>query len=288
MSSRCRVLILVLSCAMGAAFSSRAADTDVQEQWLPTESITTALMVSEDAPQLAAYQQPIHRHGSGHKGWLSGWTGSFEIGADGSDGNSQTLDVLSGFEVTKETVSADYLVDFDYIYESANGAPTNHTLMLLGRREWDRKGTDMKWFADGWYEYDQFQDFDNRIAFHAGLGKIPLHKRNCCTLKGRLGAGTSKQWNQYVDQEWRPEVLAGGEYRCKFNDRSSLYVEADYYPSVGDLNDFRVKVRAGWELLLNEKKGLGLKLFAIDRYDSTPADALPNDLDYGVSLIWKF
>jgi hypothetical protein len=41
-------------------------------------------------------------------------------------------------------------------------------------------------------------------------------------------------------------------------------------------------------MALSKVWGLSLKLSVIDRYDSTPQGARPNDLDYSTLLIWVF
>jgi len=33
---------------------------------------------------------------------------------------------------------------------------------------------------------------------------------------------------------------------------------------------------------------LSLKLSVLDRYDSTPHEAKPNDMDYAATLLWSF
>ena len=42
-----------------------------------------------------------------------------------------------------------------------------------------------------------------------------------------------------------------------------------------------------WEVLLDEVANLSLKLSVSDRYDSTPFGRRPNDVDYGLLLLWK-
>jgi hypothetical protein len=49
----------------------------------------------------------------------------------------------------------------------------------------------------------------------------------------------------------------------------------------------RINSKAGWELLLDEEMNLSLKLTVLDRYDSTPNRAEPNDIDYAAMLLWK-
>ena len=42
-----------------------------------------------------------------------------------------------------------------------------------------------------------------------------------------------------------------------------------------------------WELVLDDVNNLSLKVGVIDRYDSTPNGAEPNDVDYSVLLLWS-
>jgi hypothetical protein len=62
---------------------------------------------------------------------------------------------------------------------------------------------------------------------------------------------------------------------------------SDYYPAWEDFHDYRLVTNAYWEILLDDQTNLSLKLGAVDRYDSTPNGALPNDIDYFVTLLWK-
>ena len=54
------------------------------------------------------------------------------------------------------------------------------------------------------------------------------------------------------------------------------------------MNDFRLNTQGSWEMAVAPDWGLSLKLSIIDRYDSTPHGAKPNDLDYSTLVIWGF
>jgi hypothetical protein len=67
-----------------------------------------------------------------------------------------------------------------------------------------------------------------------------------------------------------------------------VILKVDYFPDITDFNNYRVISDASWEYLLNSDGNLSLKLSAVDRYDSTPNGRKPNDVNYGVLLLYKF
>jgi hypothetical protein len=104
---------------------------------------------------------------------------------------------------------------------------------------------------------------------------------------GRAGISTSREIGG-PDEAWNPEILFGGEFKHKFNPTHSISCKADYYPNVEGFADFRLNSQASWEIALSAAWGLSLKLSVIDRYDSTPQGAKPNDLDYSTLVLWTF
>ena len=85
-----------------------------------------------------------------------------------------------------------------------------------------------------------------------------------------------------------PELLFGGEYKHKFNETHLISAQMSYYPNVTNFTDFRLNTQASWQIVLSQVHKLSLKLSIIDRYDSTPEGAKPNDLDYSTLLLWTF
>jgi hypothetical protein len=87
---------------------------------------------------------------------------------------------------------------------------------------------------------------------------------------------------------WNPELVFGGELKHKFNPTHSILAKVDYFPTITQWSDYRLNSQASWEIALSAAWGLSLKLSVIDRYDSTPQGARPNDLDYSTLLLWTF
>jgi hypothetical protein len=66
-----------------------------------------------------------------------------------------------------------------------------------------------------------------------------------------------------------------------------LTAKVDYFPEWEDFAQYRVVGDFGYQIDLDRPKNVSLKLSLIDRYDSTPNGAEPNNLDYSVLMIWK-
>lgn len=214
------------------------------------------------------------------------WTGSFELGLSGTEGNSRTLDFRCGAEAKRKTPTNLLSLDVDY-HKSANDARETANRTFFDWR-WERlfDKSPWTWFVHGTVEHDEFQVYDLRVTADTGVGH-QLIKNDRTSLLGRFGAGFSREIGG-PDDTWVPELLYGGELEHKLSQRQKLSASVEYAPDVTDWNDFRLKAKAGWEVLLDETMNLSLKLSVLDRYDSTPHGAKPNDLDYSAVLLWRF
>ena len=142
------------------------------------------------------------------------------------------------------------------------------------------------YFLHGLWEYDEFKAFQYRVSGDTGLG-YEFIQTPATTLVGRGGVSVSREVGGPEDA-WNPELLLGAELKHRFNPTHSISGKAEYYPNVTDWDDFRLNSQASWEIALSEAWGLSLKLSVIDRYDSSPEGARPNDLDYSTLLLWTF
>lgn len=214
------------------------------------------------------------------------WDGNIELGLNGTEGNTQTFNVRLGATAKHKTEWLVKTVQITSIQKNANGVTTANTALLDGRLDWPIPSSPWNYFIHGLVEYDEFKAFDARISADTGFG-YEFIQNDRTTLIGRAGIAASQEIGG-VDTTVHPELLFGGEYKHKFNDTHSLSFKTDYYPSVDDFGDFRLNSQASWEIALSSAWGLSLKMSIIDRYDSTPQGAKPNDLDYSWLLLWSF
>ncbi|HUE74800.1 MAG TPA: DUF481 domain-containing protein [Pirellulaceae bacterium] len=219
-------------------------------------------------------------------GYWDPWDGSVELGLSGTEGNSQTFNVRAGLKARHKTEFLVRTLEITSIQKSAAGITTANTALVDGRLELPMPGNRWNYYVHGLAEYDQFKAFDYRVSADTGVGYEFIQTERT-TLLGRAGLSASQEIGG-PDDDVKPELAFGGEFKHQFNSTHSISGKVDYFPNVTDFSDFRLNSQAGWEMALSKVWGLSLKLSVIDRYDSTPQGARPNDLDYSTLLIWVF
>ncbi len=123
------------------------------------------------------------------------------------------------------------------------------------------------------------------LTLNAGIG-YRFIKGEATTLTGRFGSGASRKFRG-SDNVWEPEAMFGVDFEHKISDRQKLRATVEYYPEWDDFGLYRIRSDAGWEVLLDEKTNMSLKLGVIDRYDTRDSGQRPNALDYTLLLLWK-
>jgi hypothetical protein len=215
------------------------------------------------------------------------WSGGLEFGLNGSSGNADVLNIRIGANGKRETLDNVATADLLYLMTNQAGRVTKDQAILNARDEHFFAGTAWGLFAAGQLEYDQFRAYDFRVGTYAGVSYL-LVRSDVMTWKGRLGAGATRQIGGDVNDQWVPEAVTGGDFCYRLTDRQSFVSTLDFYPSLGDPGQYRVRARAAYEIILDEHKNLILRLGLQDRYDSNPGPARRNDLDYFTSLLVKF
>jgi putative salt-induced outer membrane protein YdiY len=214
------------------------------------------------------------------------WEGNVELGLHGTDGNTETFNIRLGALAKRKTEFRTEQLQITSIQKRANGLTTANTALLDGRMDWPMPNSKFNMFVHTLVEFDQFKAFDYRVSGDFGVG-YEFIQTDITTLIGRMGASASHEIGG-PNNKTNPEVLFGGEYKHKFNATHEVSAQVNYYPNVTDFTDFRLNSQAAWQIVLSQAHNLSLKLSIIDRYDSTPAGAQPNDLDYSTLLLWTF
>jgi len=214
------------------------------------------------------------------------WKGGFELGLDGTEGNSQTLNFRLGLSAKRSAPESALTLDLDYRKNTTEADETAHRAFLDWRYE--RLFAESPWtcFVHGTVDYDEFKAFDLRVTADLGLG-YQLIKTTTTSLVARAGGGFSHEIGS-ADKNYVPEAVFGLDFERQLSQRQKLTFSTEYAPDVSDIGDFRLTSRAGWEVLVDQETNLSLKLSVLNRYDSTPGGAKPNDLDYAAVLLWKF
>ena len=214
------------------------------------------------------------------------WSKGAELGINGTEGNSQTMSLVAGLKLKRKTDRD--LNDFRLTSQrtNTNGQETQNNTLLYYDYELNLGDSPWSLFVKSGLEYDEFRAFDLRLFVNSGLA-YKLIRTKAMTTGVRFGVGTSREFGG-PDDRWVPELLFGFDHEHQINKRNKVGIKFDYYPEWSDFENYRIVMDASWEYLFDEAGNLSIKLSALDRYDSTPNGAKPNDINYALLLMYKF
>ncbi len=217
---------------------------------------------------------------------MDGWENSAELGLNGSAGNTESASFQTGMRMKRKSDFTLFDLRATYNRTSANGTETQNNALIYSN--WERFLGASPWtlFVKNGLEFDKFKAFDTRYFINSGLG-YHIFKTDDLSLTGRFGAGASREFGG-PDDRWVPEALFGSDYEHQINARNKLIAKVDYFPEWGDFGNFRLVSDVAWEYLIDAAGNLSFKLGALDRYDSTPNGAKPNDVNYSALILYKF
>ena len=215
------------------------------------------------------------------------WDGSFNLGLDGSEGNTEAFNFRFGVNVVRKSEFSILTTNLDYKKQTSNTQTTADRLYFESRLE--RLIAQSRWslFVHETIEYDRSQPFDVRDTSDMGVG-YRLIKTELTTLIGRLGGGFSHEYGGPENGQYIPEAVFGLQLECQLSKRQKILGAVEYAPDIGDFLRYRIRTQAALEMSLDQEKNLALRLGVLERYNSMPDGALPNDLDYAMMLMWKF
>jgi len=263
------------------------AEPDVEIPPLPGEELD-ADVAEEAAEELDAEEipEPTYSWYELHY-WFPPklWEASVELGVNGSEGNSNTLNTSVGANAKRETERQIWELDFTYTNNTANSVETANQGLFTSHYDWLLPDSPLSVFQNSSLEFDRFRAFDIRWATNLGLSYNVI-KTKSTKLNLRLGSGVSQEVGG-PEERYVPEATYGLNFKHQLNKLQKITAKVDYFPDWQDYGDYRINSDLSWEILLSEPMDLSLKLGILDRYDSTPEGAEANDLNYVLLLLWK-
>ena len=217
---------------------------------------------------------------------LDPWKGNFELGLDGSSGNSNTFNVRLGAAAKRKTKKHSWLFDLDYHKNTNDGVETANKMYFESRYERLSQSKPWTWFFKETTDYDEFQPWNVRVVATGGLG-YRVFDDEVTNLTARLGSGFSQEIGG-PDQDCIPEMNYGFDCEHRMTKRQKISCSVEYYPNVVCFNEYRVTSKADWEVLLDADMNLSLKISAMDIYNYPNPGGKLNDLDYAIVLLWNF
>jgi hypothetical protein len=214
------------------------------------------------------------------------WEGRIEFGMNGSEGNSDRFATRYGGKVKRTTEANQLTLDLLYSVSYAKGVLNEDKLLSDARSEWPLFGSPWFVYSHGVTEYDRFTAYDVRLTSDSGIGYQYINT-GMTQFRSRLGAGFNQEINS-PDERFTPEGIIGFTFEHKLSRRQKLIASGDMFHDLRDLQDFRSRSNASWEIKIDPPARLSVRFGIINRYDSTPNGKRRNDLDYSSVVVWEF
>ena len=155
-------------------------------------------------------------------------------------------------------------------------------------KDWLIPGEKYFYFANGRYDWDDFEDWDSRWSGFGGIG-YQFIETDEWNLRGRAGVGGNQEMGGTQGDEFTFEALLGIEGDWQIKEGHAFEFSNYLYPSLENASDFRNVTTLDYIVTIDRDKGLSLKFGITNEHDqSAPATSKKNDLTYYASLLWKF
>ena len=215
------------------------------------------------------------------------WNGSIEAGINGQSGNTEVVNLRTGFNLRRRTDENLFTTDLLYSLSRQEGLTTQNQMLFNARDEILMPGSPWSLFASTNVEFDEFRAYDFLIGVYGGLGYTFVDD-GCTLFKIRAGAGAVRRVGG-PDERWMPEAIFGYDFNKRFTDRQSFIHSLDYYPRIDQPSQFRIRARAAYEIIVDPATCTALRFGIQNRYDSHPGpNTKRNDLNYFASLVIFF
>ncbi len=217
---------------------------------------------------------------------LQGWDGGVSLGIFGTEGNNDQFDFRAEIDGERDTDETRTTFLGTYSYATNNDGTSENEAQVIGRNDW--KFEESKWFAfaQGQFDYDEFQDWDTRVSIFGGPGYVWVDNEKQRFMT-RAGAGATREIGG-SDNAWRAEGILAAEYRRQLTERQIFNASAEAFPDLGDARNWRVQSRATWEVLVDPEVALTLQIGIENQYDTNPNGVQRSDTDYFILLTWNY
>jgi putative salt-induced outer membrane protein YdiY len=221
-------------------------------------------------------------------GIFKGWNRRLELGLTGAEGNSQNINFRTAFHTDYEDDEDRWIFDTVYRASKSDGTTTENKFYAQLTKDWLFPEEKYFVFANGRYDWDEFQDWDSRWSGFLGAGYQFLDDEKW-NVRGRAGLGGNQEMGGAQGDEFTLEALLGVEADYKINEDQSIAFTNYFYPSLEDAADFRNVTTLDYVIAIDKDKGIDLKIGIANEHDSSaPATTKKNDFTYYISLVWKF
>jgi len=220
------------------------------------------------------------------------WVSKLEAGLNGALGNTRSQGFIGGLVSDYKLPRHLWHFESRYFRKEDVGETTQSRFYAVLRKDWlFEEGSRYSFFAEGRYDRDQFQQWEQRGTVAAGVAYKFIQEESL-KVGFKVGGTATKEWGLEgpdADDDVRPEALLGVEMNWKIDDTKEFTAQATYFPDLSDTPEYRILASAGISYRLNEKGTLTLRGGAEYEYDTHRTDPFKRaDIRYFLLLVMDF
>lgn len=258
---------------MGAKTVTAVQETAGNEQPSPaataepaatTESAVKATP-DEPAPDAADAAQPDSAAESDSSPVT--WSSFIEFGGSATSGNSDARSFTLIYKLEALARKTRFKLDAAYAYGEKDGNRSDNKFSSGLRNDWRRSKSPWFIFAEGRWDYDEFQSWENRLSANAGVANDVIDSLELdVTL--RVGGGGKREFGSTVSDRVLPEGVLGLELEWRIDDRQKVELDSTLFPDFDQFGEYRARSTANWSFKISEQTGLSLNFGVFNEYQS--------------------
>ena len=172
-----------------------------------------------------------------------------------------------------------------YFLNRANSELIDNDVEVSTIQDWFFSGSRLSIFAQGTYQWDDFELWEQRLSGYLGPG-YKLVNTPDLKIDGRLGAGVTYE---YGIPQLLPELLVSTEWNWQIDDRQRISGNFSYAPDVTESQQFRLSLNAEWNFRLQKEEGMSFYVGLRNEYQSiVPEGSTRNDLRLFGGIKYEF
>lgn len=225
------------------------------------------------------------------------WKSHFELGFNGTAGVTENTNLRIALNTAFKQDTRSLTFDSNYFLRTSNGDRSDNKATAGALAQWEVPASRWSYFAQGRYDFDEFQSWEHRVTAGGGVGYLLAdvtglddagHPVDVLTLTGRVGLGGRKEFGS-LNEDLQPEGIIGAGLIWHISQKQHLSTQLTFFPNLDDSGEFRAVTKAQWWLKLDAVKGLSFKLgLDFEHQSQTDPDVSPNDVTVYVTLVLDF
>ncbi len=225
------------------------------------------------------------------------WKSHFELGFSGTAGVTDDTNLRIALNTVFKQDTRSLTFDSSYFLSSSNSERSDNKFTAGLLSQWDVPASRWSYFAQGRYDFDEFQSWEHRVTAGGGVGYLLADVTDLddagqpidvFALTGRLGFGGRKEFGS-LNEVLQPEGIIGADLTWHISQRQRLSTQLTFFPDLDDSGEFRAVTKAQWWLKLDALEGLSFKLgLDFEHQSQTDPGVSPNDVTVYGTLVLDF